>query len=166
MKDNSFRSPVDHLDPSAQEFVNAFEDEEKREVVVRLMNQGLSLTCLNKLNVSADTPLSALVYVNRLCAMMWGDGKLSEMRRLPDYGIDCNLPLRNLEAMSHAIVSYRWTADMVKKLAPLSEEQIDVVMVGYVVCKMTRDNEWFMKEVLNPDLSTDEMFDKINQAKA
>ena len=162
MKDcTSFREPISHLPQESQTFVQTFEDPDKRDCVVRLMNQGISVDSLKRIHVSNDTDYSKLIEINRMNSMLIMDGKRRIIHRLDEYGIDCNLSLRTLEAMNQALTNYIWDAEMTKKLAPLDESQIDVIMTGYMICYVNGKLDFFKDEVMNPNLTVDEMIQKV-----
>lgn len=162
MKDStSFREPISHLPKESQAFAQTFEDLDKRDCVIRLMNQGMSVDSLKRIHVSNDTDYSKLIVINRMNSMLIMDGKRRIIHSLDEYGIDCNLSLCTLGAMNQALTSYRWDAEMTKKLAPLDESQIDVVMTGYMICYVNDEINFFKNEVMNHELTIDEMMDKI-----
>lgn len=162
MKDStSFREPISHLPKESQDFAQTFEDLDKRDCVIRLMNQGMSVDSLKRIHVSNDADYSKLIVINRMNSMLIMAGKHRIIHGLDKYGIDCELPLRTLGAMNQALTSYRWDAEMTKKLAFLDESQIDVVMTGYMICYVNDEINFFKNEVMNPNLTVDEMIQKV-----
>lgn len=162
MKDTfSFRDFTEYLSDEQKTFVEGFASENVRGRVILMFNMGMTLKDFEKINLNPDTDGSKIVTIHSMITLLSFDGKRRIAHTLHDYGVDCNLPLRTLEAMSHALTTYRWDADMVKKLAYLDENQIDVVMTGYMICHVHGADKFFKEEVMDPKLTVDEMIDKV-----
>lgn len=161
MKDsNSFRDFADYLSDEQKTFVDGFASENARDRIIFMFNMGMTLKDFERINLNSRTDGSKVAEIYSLLALLGGE-RLVMQHKLHEYGVDCTLPHRTIHAMNHAITRYRWDADTTKKLAPLDESQIDVVMTGYMICHVHGADEFFKNEVMNPNLTVDEMMDKI-----